>query len=60
MQQPPRPFGIDSARTVWNRTSKAIGLYEGWACVGAGWKGDVAAGGWSSLNSGSVSKISRV
>ncbi|MFD4536509.1 peptidase inhibitor family I36 protein [Kitasatospora sp. NPDC058397] len=54
------PIGIDSAKTVWNRTSKAIGLYEGWACVGAGWKGDVPSGGWSSLNSGSVSKISRV
>ncbi|WP_327389219.1 peptidase inhibitor family I36 protein [Streptomyces microflavus] len=52
------PIGTD-AQSVLNRSSKAIGLYRGWACVGASWRGDVSAGGWKSFSE-SVSRISRI
>ncbi|MFI5617797.1 peptidase inhibitor family I36 protein [Streptomyces sp. NPDC051567] len=52
------PTGVE-ARSVWNRSSKGIGIYVGWACVGAGWKGDVAPGAYTFPNEG-VSKFSRV
>ncbi|MER6915024.1 peptidase inhibitor family I36 protein [Streptomyces sp. NPDC000594] len=53
------PVGVDSAKAVWNRTGRSVGLYEGWLCVGAGWQRDVVSEGWLSLDTG-VSKMSRV
>lgn len=51
-------IGIE-AWSLYNRSGKGIGLYKGWACVGASWRGDVASGDTVSLSDG-VTKISRI
>ncbi|MFE3071806.1 peptidase inhibitor family I36 protein [Streptomyces sp. NPDC059247] len=51
------PIGI-TGKSAWNRSGKAIGLYDGTFCVGSAWKGDVASGAFATTSG--ASRISRV
>lgn len=51
------PIGI-TGKSVWNRSGKAIGLYDGIFCVGSAWKGDVISGAFATTSG--ATRISRV
>ncbi|MER5767343.1 peptidase inhibitor family I36 protein [Streptomyces sp. NPDC001985] len=51
------PIGIEG-RAVWNLDLRTVSTYEGWVCVGAGFRGNVALGGLGSLTY-PVNRISR-